>query len=362
MSQITISLCLIVKNEEDVVERCIKSVIEAVDEIIIVDTGSIDDTKKIVKNLGGILFDFKWRDDFSAARNYAFSKATKEYILWLDADDVIPEQSLNKLIKLKNNFDNSINYVTMNYILAQDPYGNTTCSLRRNRLVKRECNFRWIGEVHEYLEVISPGINVDIDVIHKKEKKINDRNLKIFQKMIDNKKILSDREIFYYGNELYNNNLIDEAISQYIKFLQLESGWVEDKKTACRNLAQCYILKEDKDNALRAAFKSFEFDTPRADFCCIIGDILMEREAVDAAVFWYEVAAKWAPPEGYLAVMESAYYTWIPHLQLCVAYFKKGDLEKSMYHNEEAGKYIPYNPKIDFNRNIFQKIKELQKM
>lgn len=362
MCRITISLCLIVKNEEDVIERCITSVRDAVDEIIVVDTGSTDNTKNIVKDLGVMLFDFKWIDDFAAARNYAFSKATKEYILWLDADDVIPKESLNKLIDLKNNFDISINYVTMNYILGQDPCGNTTASLRRSRLVKKQCNFKWIGEVHEYLEVVSPGINADIDIVHKKEKVSNDRNLKIFQKMIKNKKILSDREMFYYGNELYNNNLIDEAIKQYINFIDLKSGWIEDKKTACRNLAQCYLLKQDKDNALKASFKSFEFDMPRADFCCIIGDIFMERESIDSAIFWYELASKWTPPEGYLAVMETSYYTWVPHLQLCVAYFKKGNLEKAISHNEEAGKYIPYNPKIEFNRNVFKKIKEQQKI
>ena len=78
---ITISLCMIVKNEEAVLERCLKSVGDIADEIVIVDTGSTDGTKEIAEQYADLVCDFAWRDDFAAARNYSFSKATKEYIL-----------------------------------------------------------------------------------------------------------------------------------------------------------------------------------------------------------------------------------------------------------------------------------------
>ena len=73
---ITLSLCMIVKDEEDVLGRCIDSVKSIVDEIIIVDTGSVDATKDIAKSYTDKVYDFKWIDDFSAARNFSFSKAT----------------------------------------------------------------------------------------------------------------------------------------------------------------------------------------------------------------------------------------------------------------------------------------------
>jgi Glycosyl transferase family 2. len=78
---ITISLCMIVKNEELTLDRCLTSIKDAVDEIIIVDTGSTDLTKNIGKKYTDKIFDFKWIDDFSAARNFSFSKATMDYIL-----------------------------------------------------------------------------------------------------------------------------------------------------------------------------------------------------------------------------------------------------------------------------------------
>ena len=91
-----ISLCMIVRNEEEVIERCLKSICDLVDEIIIVDTGSTDKTKQIVSKYTDKIYDFEWVNDFAKARNYSFSKATKDYILWLDADDVILEEDRKK--------------------------------------------------------------------------------------------------------------------------------------------------------------------------------------------------------------------------------------------------------------------------
>ena len=68
---ITISLCMIVKNEERVLKRCLDSVRDLVDEIIIVDTGSTDATKRIAAGYTDKIYDFTWNDDFSAARNFA---------------------------------------------------------------------------------------------------------------------------------------------------------------------------------------------------------------------------------------------------------------------------------------------------
>lgn len=87
---------MIVRNEEEVIERCLKSICDLVDEIIIVDTGSTDKTKQIVSKYTDKIYDFEWVNDFAKARNYSFSKATKDYILWLDADDVILEEDRKK--------------------------------------------------------------------------------------------------------------------------------------------------------------------------------------------------------------------------------------------------------------------------
>ena len=96
-----ISLCMIVREEEAVLERCLQSVMDVVDEIVIVDTGSKDRTKEIAAKFTDQIYDFLWCDDFSAARNFAFSKGTGDYLMWLDADDVLPESEKEKLLQLK---------------------------------------------------------------------------------------------------------------------------------------------------------------------------------------------------------------------------------------------------------------------
>src|SRR4051812_44016553 len=140
--QITISLCMIVKDEEEVIERCLSSIQSVVDEIIIVDTGSTDRTKELVKRFTNQIYNFEWIDDFSAARNYSFSKATMDYILWLDADDILTEENKIKLEKLKQSLTKDVDAVSMNYDLAFDENGKPSMSSRRHRLVKREKQFK----------------------------------------------------------------------------------------------------------------------------------------------------------------------------------------------------------------------------
>ena len=104
-----LSLCMIVKNEENTLGRCLESVKDIVDEIIIVDTGSTDNTIKIAEKYGAEIFFYKWDNSFANARNYSLSKASKDWILIMDADDELKGEDKDKVIKLINNEDNKLN-------------------------------------------------------------------------------------------------------------------------------------------------------------------------------------------------------------------------------------------------------------
>lgn len=128
-----------------------------------------------------------------------------DYILWLDADDVLEKEDQEKLKLLKENLNNTVDVISMMYVLSTDENNNPVVSLRRNRIVKRKNNYIWIGKVHEYLEVYGNILSVDIAVRHLKDKEYTDRNLKIFRKMALENQEFSPRDLFYYGNELYDN-------------------------------------------------------------------------------------------------------------------------------------------------------------
>lgn len=113
---ITISLCMIVKNEEKVLKRCLDTVADLVDELIVVDTGSTDATKQIAAAYPQVkLYDFVWIDDFAAARNFAFSKATKEYIYSADADEVLSEENRERFRRMKQTLPPQVEIVQMKY-------------------------------------------------------------------------------------------------------------------------------------------------------------------------------------------------------------------------------------------------------
>ncbi|MEW6327176.1 MAG: glycosyltransferase [Thermodesulfobacteriota bacterium] len=100
----TLSLCMIVKDEEKNLPSCLESVRDVVDEIIIVDTGSKDRTVEVARSFGAGVYHFPWNGDFSAARNESIRHATGDYILYLDADEKITEETLLQLKNLKRRF------------------------------------------------------------------------------------------------------------------------------------------------------------------------------------------------------------------------------------------------------------------
>lgn len=114
------------KNEEEVLGRCLDCVSHLVEKIIIVDTGSKDGTKSGARQYISKIVDFAWIDDFAAARNASFEQATQDYIFWLDADDVRGEQAQEAFLQLNQMLALQTNAVTMPYYLAFEEYGRVS--------------------------------------------------------------------------------------------------------------------------------------------------------------------------------------------------------------------------------------------
>ena len=340
---VSISLCMIVKDEEETLGRCLNSIHDLVDEIVIIDTGSTDKTKEIASKFTDKIYDFKWCDDFSKARNYSFSKASKEYILWLDADDVILEKDRVKFKYLKENLDNTYDIVMFKYDLNLDEHGIPALSYYRERLLKRKNNYIWKSPIHEVIELKGKILREDISVTHKKEK-VHDpnRNLKIFEKMIKNNITLDSRQTFYYARELYYNGEYDKSVIYFNKFLDDENGWIENKISACLDL---YNL-----------FRSFKFDIPRAEICCNIANYFLNNNNYNVAIFWYKEASIkiYDVSKGGFYIKDC--YNFIPYIGLCICYDKLGYHEIANYYNELAGSIKPNDKSYIHNFKYFKSL------
>ncbi|MFB9827688.1 glycosyltransferase [Lederbergia wuyishanensis] len=346
---------MIVKDEEQTLGRCLESVKNLVDEIIIVDTGSNDKTKETASQYTDKIHDFVWRDDFAAARNFSFQFASKEYSMWLDADDILLEQDQVLLKDLKENLNPSYNTVTMDYIVSLGANGEPYQKVRRNRMVKTSKTYRWKSPVHEYLEVSGPVYHSDINITHLGKPGRENRNLRIYEKRLNEGKVFSERDLLYYANELRCHKKYEKAIEIYEKFLDNPNGAKEDKITACGRLADCYYRREEYDKESEAAFRSFIYAKPRADFCCRIGFKFLREDKIPEAIFWYKLATELEWEKDCLGTYNVACWTWLPHLQLCSCYYKAGDYRKSYEHNEIALSHRPNDERMISNKKLLER-------
>ncbi|MFZ2539591.1 MAG: glycosyltransferase [Oscillospiraceae bacterium] len=351
---VSITLCMIVKNEELTIERCLSSVKGIADEIIIVDTGSIDKTKDIAAQFTDQIYSFEWIDDFSAARNYSFSKATKEYILWLDADDVILPADRDKFITLKQNLNPDVDVVIMRYHIGKGIDEKSICSFPRERLLKRSGNFIWYDCVHEYLILKGNIINVDIGITHKSNHGISVRNLNILEKQMREGKTLSNRQTFYYARELFLNGRFREAKEQYEKFLITKDGLVSNYMDACLDLSYCYQVDSQKENQLKTLLRSFEYAVPRGEICCRIGYYYKESDNYERAIEWFELATLLKKPDGNTTSVVHDFWGYIPCMELCICNFKLKKYSYAKRYNEMAGFHRPNDSVYLYNRELLK--------
>lgn len=203
-------------------------------EIIVVDTGSADRTREIAAQFTDHVFDYKWHQDFAAARNFACSKASMDYWMWLDADDVIRPDQQKLLLRLKESLNPATDIVMMKYLTGFDQNGHVTFSYYRERLIKNRRGFLWEGRVHE---AVTPRGNILYSPVEIEHRKLaagdSDRNLRIYETMIGEGETLCPRHQFYYGRELYYHQRYEEAVKVFEHFLEEPDGWVENRIDAC---------------------------------------------------------------------------------------------------------------------------------
>ena len=352
---VTLTLAMIVKNEEETLERCLKSVCPFVDEIIIADTGSTDKTKSVAAHFTDKIFDFEWCDDFSAARNFAFGKATGDYIMWLDADDVIEGDNAQKFCDLKKTLQkNAPDVVMCRYNISFDENGTPIFTYYRERIFRRAANLQWQGFVHECIVPQGKVVYSDAAVSHRKEKGNGRRNLELYQKTIFRRQLVSAREKYYYGRELYYNRLYQESICILEDVLTDTTLWKTDAIGACQIIYDCNLALKKYDAALAAALKSFSYGLPRAEILCRIGDLFEMKRDYKTAIYWYEAAINSPDVSKEGGFLNPAYKTFIPYLELSVCYYHSGDKNTAKIYHNKAKEISPRHPAILNNEKYFR--------
>lgn len=341
-----ISLCMIVKNEQAVLARCLESAKALVDEIIIADTGSTDKTVEIASRYVDKVVSVPWTDDFAAARNASFSHATGDYLMWLDADDYISPEDAEQFPALRKMLEEK----RPDVVFCRYQTGGLV--YERERILKHVPLSCWRGRVHECIAPFGCVVHDPFTVTHlpgDKEKGM--RNLNIYRKWAESEK-LSGRDLFYYGRELYYHGFYAEAIAILGEMLDGD-GWYVNKIEACKVLSACFRETGRKNDALSALFRSFLYGEPRAGILCDIGAIFKEKKRYREAAFWYARALESADHSAEGDFELPACRTYIPALELTFLYYALGDREKAYAYHKQSEAFAPDHPSVSYNRTFF---------
>ena len=349
------SLCMIVRNEEEVLARALTCAKSFADEIIIVDTGSADKTVEVARAFTDKIYHFEWQNDFSAARNYSFSKASCALVMWLDADDVVEDEDCKKICALKEQMKD-YDMACLLYAAAFED-GRPAYTYYRERIFNRASKFEWQGAVHEAIAMRGRVLYSDAKICHKKVK-LRDkwRNLNIYRGLISSGRALTSRDKFYYGRELMFCGLNTEAEAVLKDFLRGD-GWTENKCEACLNLSAVCRALGKYGEAEEWVAKCFLY-APKSKACCALGEKFFNEGNLNAAIFWYKLAALIPQNVRGGGFCEEDFCGYIPFMQLCVLYDRLGDHVAAERYNELAGAIKPHDKAYLYNAEYFANLKK----
>lgn len=291
---VSISLCMIVKNEERVLARCLDSLAPVMDEIIIVDTGSTDATKEIALRYTRQVYDFKWTGSFADARNFASAKATKEYIYTADADEYLNQENQEKLLQLKSILLSEIEIVQMLYCTTGEY--NTVYNFEkeyRPKLYRRLRQFMWIDPIHETLRTEPVVYDSQIEIIHCPESNHAGRDLQALLQSGLREERFSQKLHHMYAMELYHSGEdsdFTKAIPVFEKTLSEDGRSMDEVKEAMCVLARAYRIAGNLPKFFGFALKD-AVTASCAEICCELGAFYEENGDLQEAVLWYQNAA-----------------------------------------------------------------------
>jgi len=368
----TLSLCMIVKNESDFLKRCLESVKPIVDEIIIVDTGSKDNTIEIAKSFGAKVVKHKWDNNFGKSRNISLKHATKDWILVLDADEIISKKDLKNIKELLEKAESdAFSLVQRNYFKEKrDPTALEVSSVndkyseskpykgwfpsRLVRLFRNNKGYEFTGIIHELVE---PSIKqssgkiepTKIPIHHFRVEKGKRFDLEKKQKYLEigEKQIQltpDDPKAYYEVGTLYlSDEKLDDAITMLEKAVQLIESSSQPQEHintygyVNHNLGHAYLKSERYEDAIKCFKKLLKRypKTPSTHFYLAQAYTMLGRfgEAIDS----YRMASQFDPGDAEI------------HNNLANLYSRTGQFEMAINEFKIALSLSPNNATIHRN-------------
>lgn len=293
---VRLSQCMIVKNEEKNIEKALSWGKQIVFEQIVVDTGSTDRTVELAKAMGAKVYHFDWIDDFSAAKNFAISKASGDWIAFLDADEYFPPEDAKNLMPLLNKLNMTPYYVMLTSWMHVGADGKIFAGGVQTRIFKRVPGLKYQSRIHE--ELVYKGENIvnytvdaseELSIFHtgydpttSQDRQKGERNARLIlldlEDHPDNYNMMG-----YLGDSYYSTGSDEEkAVEWYRKAIDLMPEVTDeyDVRSAATfwKLMTIYYKKGDEASLMEIYEKATRLIPKESDFDYIAGKFYTTRK------------------------------------------------------------------------------------
>ena len=331
----TLSLCMIVKNEEKFLPRCLESVKDHVDEIIIVDTGSTDSTVEIAKRYNAKIYYHAWENSFSKARNYSLKYATCDWIIWLDADEEVDKEDAHKLKEVIKDNDVNVIYLPM----FNKPVGGKNISVfNSEKIFKNHIGIYFEGIVHNALKYSGLTKKANIKIYHYGYNQGDEQQEKKFIRTsaLLKKQIKDDPENpiphHYLAISCLDRQRNDECIREALEAIRLfeqQNSNVQPLLVTYYTASVAFYRKKDLANAEAYALKAIDFYADYLDAYYILSSVYLMRKEHDKCIEATKKFLKLSrtiesnPTKALVIPYNNLQHAWLAHSRTAIVYYEQ---------------------------------------